>query len=83
MQTPQCSAEQWYREAARCYVQNHQGCAWCGGPHRVYRKRRDQRQLYFCHGCDFQAGVNEATGEYFAVPGENVEEAGKLTMYEH
>src|SRR5437660_159129 len=22
---------EWFDEAARCYVEGHQGCAWCGG----------------------------------------------------
>ncbi|MBM4072879.1 MAG: hypothetical protein FJ271_28715 [Planctomycetes bacterium] len=81
MQTPQRSAEQWYREATRCYLENHQGCAWCGGPHRVFCKHGDNRQVYFCHVCDFQVGLDEATGKFFTVPGEDVA-AGKLTMYE-
>lgn len=76
------TAREWFQEAARCYVDNHQGCAWCGGSHRVHHTRRNLKQVYYCHGCDFQAGLDETTGKHFSVPGEELEEAGKLTMYE-
>src|SRR5262249_60368835 len=26
---------EWFREAARVYVEGHQACIWCGGRHRV------------------------------------------------
>ena len=76
------SAGEWFQEAARCYVDNHQGCAWCGGAHRVFRTRRENQQVYYCHRCDFQVCLDETTGNFFSIPGEEVAEAGKLTMFE-
>jgi hypothetical protein len=63
-------------------VEGHQACAWCGGPHRVFQVRRGSRIEYSCSSCEFRAGHDEATGEYFSVPG--IEETGKRpeTMYE-
>lgn len=75
------SAKEWFEEAARCYVANHQGCAWCGGSHRVFHRNKDNQQSYYCHGCDFKVGLDESTGKFFTIPGEDVE-PGKLTMYE-
>ena len=31
---------EWFTEAERCYVERHQGCAWCGGSYRVFRRQR-------------------------------------------
>lgn len=81
LQIRQRSAEQWFREAARCYIEKHQGCAWCGGAHRVLHRRRQQRHSYSCNACDFHVGLDEAAGEYFIISGEDIT-AGALTMYE-
>ena len=62
--------EEWYREAARCYVEGHQGCPWCGGSHQVFKTQRGSRQEYFCCGCEFFASFDQNTYSYFASPGE-------------
>ena len=60
----------WYEEAARCYLERHQGCPWCGGSYRVYHIQRPLHSLYYCHGCDFRAEFNQETGDYQMIPGE-------------
>jgi hypothetical protein len=62
-------ASRWFHAAARCYVERHQGCAWCGGSYRVFEIRRDSTLEYFCNACDFRAGHDEADDHYFCVPG--------------
>lgn len=61
---------EWFVEAARCYVEGHQGCPWCGGSHRVYKTERDGRLEYYCSGCDFYASHDSRADAYVAVPGE-------------
>ena len=70
MKTAERSAAEWFHEAARCYIEQHQGCAWCGSAHEVYRRREGDRLTYSCHRCDFRAGHDETTGRYFVIPGE-------------
>jgi hypothetical protein len=83
MTSAERSAREWFDEAARCYIEHHQGCAWCGGAHRVYRKREGGRLSYSCHACDFRAGHDEASGRYFIIPGEEKAEAASPdTMHE-
>ena len=77
------TARDWFQEAARCYVENHQGCAWCGGSHRVYHQRQHTEVIYFCTGCDFRASHDHATGRYSSLPGEDDSSAKKRkTMFE-
>ena len=77
MTTPERSSREWYAEAARCYVERHQGCAWCGGSHRVYRQKRGSRVEYSCNGCDFSASHDLETHSFFCVPGENLDHRKK------
>jgi hypothetical protein len=70
MKTAERSAQEWFQEAARCYIEHHQGCAWCGGAHQVYQKQEGGRVSYSCHHCDFRAGHDEASGRYVVIPGE-------------
>jgi hypothetical protein len=77
------TAEEWFRDAARCHVEQHQGCAWCGAAHSVHRRQEGTRLSYFCHRCDFRAGFDEQRGEYFVIPGDS--RAGQTppdTMYD-
>jgi hypothetical protein len=77
------TAAQWFQEAARCYIEEHQACAWCGGPYRVFRRTEGDHLTYSCHRCDFRAGFEEQHGKYFFIPGEK--RAGEPvpdTMYE-
>jgi hypothetical protein len=73
------TAQEWFHEAARCYLDKHQGCAWCGGPHRVYQLVQELQIVYYCYGCDFRAGHDKTTGQFFSFPGEKAA-TGKKTM---
>jgi hypothetical protein len=76
------TSQQWFAEAERCYVEHHQGCAWCGGSYRVYRRERNGSLEYYCHGCEFRTGRNAQTGECFAVEGLATPAKRPETMYE-
>ncbi len=76
------TSSEWFREAARCYVERHQGCAWCGGSYRVYQRRRGAVVEYCCNGCDFRATHDETTGQYVLVPGEVRTRTPPETMFE-
>ena len=71
--------QEWFQEAVRCYVEKHQGCAWCGGPHRVYLLVQEQQVVYYCNGCDFRTGHDKRAGRFFSFPGEDAA-PGKKTM---
>jgi hypothetical protein len=76
------TSSEWFAEAERCYIEQHQGCAWCGGSHRVFQVRRGNCVEYACNGCDFRVSHNKEAKEYLCVPG--VENVGKApeTMFE-
>lgn len=64
------TAEDWFQEAARCYLEQHQGCAWCGGSYRVFRRTEGKHLTYSCHRCDCRVGFEEQNGRFFFIPGE-------------
>jgi transposase-like protein len=74
---------EWFVEAARCYVERHQGCPWCGGSHRVYHITRAHFVEYTCNACDFRAGFNRTANSFFAFPGEENSAKHQDTMHEH
>ncbi len=51
----QRSNQEWFRDAERTYTEQHQGCPWCGGSHRVFCQRRGATVIFYCQGCGFQA----------------------------
>jgi hypothetical protein len=63
------TAREWFEEAARCYLECHQGCAWCGGAHRVFKLCRGEVVEFYCNVCDFRVGYDPQTGSHFSVPG--------------
>jgi hypothetical protein len=63
------ASSEWFEEAARCYVEGHQACAWCGGAHRVFKLRNSGRTEYYCNGCEFLVGHDPESELYFFVPG--------------
>ena len=67
--TREGSAALWFERAARCHVERHQGCPWCGASHCVFRSPRQDRVEYACYCCDFFACHNHLTGRYYATPG--------------
>jgi hypothetical protein len=64
------SAHEWFAEAAKCYIEKHQGCPWCSGSHRVFHTDRGPKREYACSACDFRAGYDAASNRYFSHPGE-------------
>ena len=59
-----------FERATRCYVEKHQGCAWCGCSHCVFRSRRLNRVEFSCFVCDFFACHNYQTDCYYSCPGQ-------------
>jgi hypothetical protein len=80
MPTPERSSPEWYAEAARCYIEGHQGCAWCGGAHSVYRLHRGNRVEYYCNGCDFSVVHDLDKHSFSHVPGEKLARKKPPTM---
>jgi hypothetical protein len=80
---PERSPQEWFQEAARCYLEQHQGCPWCGSAHCVHYRREGSRIIYICNRCDFRATYEETTGRYVVIPGEK-RSSGKPpdTMFE-
>jgi hypothetical protein len=78
----QRSHREWFAEAARCYLERHQGCPWCGGSHLVIHRRRDSASEYCCIGCDFRAGYDAASDHYFSYAGEEESGTKPATMFE-
>jgi hypothetical protein len=66
----QRSSKEWFAEAARCYIDWHQGCAWCGESHCVYRSQRYHQHEYCCSVCDFRTTHNLASNHYASYAGE-------------
>jgi hypothetical protein len=62
---------EWFREAARVYLEQHQACVWCGGRHRVFRSERGSRLEYYCSACDFYVSHDREANDYYAAPGES------------
>jgi hypothetical protein len=82
MNTLKRSSAEWFQEAQRCYLEQHQGCAWCGGSHRVFQTHADQHLTYSCSTCDFRVGFDKENDRYFLIPGENPSEINPATVLE-
>src|SRR5262245_54420705 len=63
------SAATWFQKASRCYVEQHQGCPWCGGSHCVFRSRRPEREQFCCSECDLFACRVHDNDSYLFTPG--------------
>jgi hypothetical protein len=68
----QYSPATWFEEVARSYIENHQGCPWCGACHCVFRSRRPEREQFSCSECDFFACHIHQDDSYFVTPGQSV-----------
>jgi hypothetical protein len=67
------TAVDWFTAAARWHLEGHQGCAFCGGKHCVYRTEERGRVEYYCSTCDFSVSHDPRTGQYAAIPGTHNE----------
>lgn len=64
------TAVEWFVDAARWYVEGHQGCVSCGGQHCVFRSEWGARVEFYCSACDFSVCHDGETGHYFAAAGD-------------
>jgi hypothetical protein len=70
MSRPTRSAREWFVEAARCYTEGHQGCAWCGGSNCVYRSERADLVEYRCGECEFYTNYQPLLESHSMAPGD-------------
>lgn len=70
---------EWFHEATRSYVEGHQACAWCGGQHRVFKSRHDERIEYSCIDCHFYVCHDTVNDSYEAEPGQPALSAEAVT----
>jgi hypothetical protein len=61
----------WFAEAMRCYLERHQGCAWCHQSHCVYQTTHGHEREYWCNACDFRTSYDAANDHYSSYPGED------------
>jgi hypothetical protein len=77
------TSSEWFHEAARCYLEGHQACAWCGTAHQVFRNVTVGRVEYQCSQCDFHASHDMKANRFVIVPGENgAAGSGRKTMHD-
>jgi hypothetical protein len=77
------TSSEWFNEAARCYVEGHQACAWCGKAHQVHKKVSLGRVEYHCSFCDFQVRHDTELERFDFFPGEDVgRKNAPLTMFD-
>jgi hypothetical protein len=69
---------EWFAEAARWYVEAHQGCPCCGHQHCVFRSEWGPRIEYYCSLCDFSTCHDRQTGRCYAALGEENARSGDL-----
>jgi hypothetical protein len=50
---PGRTAEEWFNDAVRWYLEGHQGCPCCQAHHCVFRSVWGLRIEYHCTACDF------------------------------
>lgn len=78
MPVPDRTPQEWFAEAARCYIEMHQGCPWCQGSYRVSKIRYAAQVSYRCQHCDFQSTHDPAVDRYFCIPGEDAATVERL-----
>ena len=64
------SASEWFAEAKRWHVEEHQGCPRCRERHCVFRSQWGARVEYQCTECDFSAAHDFQTGRSSFTGGE-------------
>jgi hypothetical protein len=77
------TAQEWFAEAGRCYIEGHQACAWCGSAHQVFKTETATGVEYRCGKCDFHAGYDHDLDRYLFVPGEEqTRTGGVVTLHD-
>lgn len=82
MLTAERTPRDWFEEAARCYLEKHQGCAWCGDSHQVFQYLHGKQVVYYCNACDFRISYDPEKDAYAGIPGEKPGKEEKKTMFE-
>lgn len=72
------TSREWYHEAERCHVEEHQGCPCCLGRHCVFRSEWGNRVEYHCNACDFSASHDRRAGRHFAAAETGRERPGRI-----
>jgi hypothetical protein len=67
------SPAEWYREAVRRYVTEHQACAACDARHCVFRSEGGGRVEYSCAACGFSVCHENRTSSYIAASGDEMD----------
>jgi hypothetical protein len=81
MTMPKRSARDWFEEAARYYIEAHQGCAWCQATNQVYRSERDDLMEFRCGACEFYVSYHRRLDRHYMAPGDRRRvEAAPRTM---
>jgi hypothetical protein len=77
------TSSEWFHAAARCYLEGHQACAWCGTAHQVFRNVDLGRVEYQCNHCEFHVSHDLKLNRFVMVPGEKrAPGTGKKTMHD-
>jgi hypothetical protein len=58
------TAAEWFAEARRWYIEEHQGCPRCQARHCVFRSQWGQRVEYHCTACDFSTAHDGQTSRF-------------------
>ena len=58
------TAAEWFAEARRWYIEEHQGCPRCQTRHCVFRSQWGPRTEYHCTACDFSTAHDGHTSRY-------------------
>jgi hypothetical protein len=82
MLTAKRTPRDWFHEAARCYIEKHQGCAWCGDSHQVFQSLHGKKVVYYCNACDFRTSYDPESDAYVTMPGEEMDKGHRKTMFE-
>jgi hypothetical protein len=70
--------EEWFSEAARWYLEGHQGCPCCRQQHCVFRSQWGWRIEYYCTACDFSVSLDVQSKQCTASRGDGVPSRLKL-----
>jgi len=70
------TAEEWFSDAMRWYLEGHQGCPCCQKRHCVFRSRWGTRIEYHCNACDFSVAQDAQLKRCTASRGEKPQGLG-------
>jgi hypothetical protein len=73
------TAEEWFADVLRWYMEEHQGCPCCQGRHCVFRAEWGTRIEYYCTSCDFYAGHDRQLNRCTVGGGDNPPDLDWLT----